>query len=304
MTREEWLQLRKKGIGGSDAGAVCGLNPYVSPMDVFLEKTAENFPEKEEKEAMREGRDLEEYVARRFCEETGYKVRRSYAMYVKETYPFMIADVDRLLVGKENGLIGLECKTASPYNTNQWNDGNIPAHYLAQCYHYMAVFHAQAWYLAVLIYGKEFKYIRIDRNEEILQNLIQREESFWNTYVLTGTMPEPDGSYAAEHFISGQYQNSIPKSRVFLQGFDEKLKRREEIMALIEELDTEKKKIEQEVKLYMKEAEIAENEHFLVSWKNTMNSRIDSTRLKIELPEIYNRFCKSVPSRRFVIKPV
>ena len=304
MTREEWLQLRKQGIGGSDAGAVCGLNPYTSAMDVFLEKTAEELPEEKDNESMREGRDLEDYVAKRFCEETGFKVRRSYATYTNEKYPFMIADVDRLLVGKEQGLVGLECKTASPYHAEKWKNGKIPAHYLAQCYHYMAVLDAKAWYIAVLIYGREFKYIRIDRNEEIIQNLIKIEECFWNAHVLSRTMPEPDGSHAADDFISGQYKNSIPESRISLDGFDEKLKRREEITALIEELDTEKKKIEQEVKLYMKDAELAENEHFLVSWKSMPSSRIDSVRLKAEMPEVYRKFSRTVSGRRFVVRAV
>ena len=304
MTREEWLQLRKQGIGGSDAGAVCGLNPYTSAMDVFLEKTRKELPEEKDNEAMREGRDLEAYVAKRFCEETGYKVRRSNVTYVHEQYPFMIADVDRLLVGKEQGLIGLECKTASPYSAEKWKDGKIPAHYLAQCYHYMAVLDAQAWYIAVLIYGKEFKYIRIDRKEEIIQNLIQIEKDFWENHVQKAILPNPDGSDAAEEFIHQQFRQSKEALSIPLLGFDAKLKRREEIAALIEELSIEKKQIEQEVKVYMQDAEAAENEHFFVSWKSTISHRIDSTRLKTEMPEIYKKFCKSVASRRFVVQAV
>ena len=112
LTHEEWLRLRKAGIGGSDAGAICGLNPYASPMSVYYEKTsleAEDF----DNESMRQGRDLEDYVARRFMEETGLKVRRSNVMYQSETYPFMLANVDRLISGEN---MGLECKTASAYS--------------------------------------------------------------------------------------------------------------------------------------------------------------------------------------------
>ena len=76
MTHEEWLQRRKTGIGGSDAGAICGLNPYVSPMGVYLDKISTETTDLDN-EAMRQGRDLEEYVARRFIEATGLKVRRS-----------------------------------------------------------------------------------------------------------------------------------------------------------------------------------------------------------------------------------
>ena len=110
MSREEWLRLRKSGIGGSDAGSVCGQNPYASPMSVFRDKVSEGV-EAEDNESMRQGRDLESYVARRFMEATGLKVRRSNQMYRSQEHPFMIADVDRIVVG-ENA--GLECKTPSP----------------------------------------------------------------------------------------------------------------------------------------------------------------------------------------------
>ena len=55
LTREEWLAIRKKGIGGSDAGAICGLNPYASPMNVYLDKTTEE-SDSEDNEAMRQAR--------------------------------------------------------------------------------------------------------------------------------------------------------------------------------------------------------------------------------------------------------
>lgn len=135
ITHEEWLAFRKQGIGGSDAGAVCGLNPYSSPMKVFRDKTSQ-CTEETDNEAIRQGHDLEDYVARRFTEATGKKVRRSNFMYCHEKYPFMIADVDRLVVGED---AGLECKTANAYSADKWKDGKIPLHYVIQCYHYMAV---------------------------------------------------------------------------------------------------------------------------------------------------------------------
>ena len=62
-------------------------------------------------------------MARRFTEATGLKVRRSNKMYRSTRYPFMLADVDRMVVGED---AGLECKTASPYSANQWKDGKVP----------------------------------------------------------------------------------------------------------------------------------------------------------------------------------
>lgn len=132
------------GIGGSDAGAICGRNPYASLMSVYYDKTREDTADCDN-ESMRQGRDLEAYVAQRFKEATGKKVRRSNIMYQSEEYPFMLANVDRLVVGE---LAGLECKTASAYSADKWKDDNIPVHYQIQCHHYMAVTEAKAWYLA------------------------------------------------------------------------------------------------------------------------------------------------------------
>ena len=129
LDKKEWLKYRKQGIGGSDAGAVCGLNPYRTAMQVYQDKVSEEI-EEIDNEAMRQGREFEDYVARRFTEATGKKVRRANAMFYHEQYPFMLADVDRLVVG-ENA--GLECKTASPYMADKWEDGKIPLSYQIQC---------------------------------------------------------------------------------------------------------------------------------------------------------------------------
>ncbi len=297
LATEEWLKYRKQGIGGSDAGAVCGLNPYRSAMEVYLDKTTDEI-EMTDNEAMRQGREFEDYVARRFMEASGKKVRRANAMFCHEKYPFMIADVDRMIAG-ENA--GLECKTASPFMADKWKDGQIPIHYQLQCHHYMAVCNADCWYIAVLIYGREFKFYKIERDEEIIRNLIQIECDFWEDHVQKRILPDPDGSKTADSVIAEYYSQSVPQS-VPLTGFDEKLRRRQEILALIDRMDTEKKQIEQELKLYLGEAEIAENEHYRVSWKSVSSNRLDEKRLKEEQPEIYKKYRKETVSRRFMIK--
>ena len=189
LDTEDWLKYRKRGIGGSDAGAVCGLNPYRSAMAVYLDKTTEEV-EKADSEAMRQGREFEDYVARRFMEATGKKVRRANAMFYHEKYPFMIADVDRLIVGEK---AGLECKTASPFMADKWKDGQVPMSYQLQCHHYMAVLGMERWYIAVLIYGREFKFCRIERDEELINNLIEIEKDFWENHVQKGIMPSLQG---------------------------------------------------------------------------------------------------------------
>lgn len=298
MDKKEWLKYRKQGIGGSDAGAVCGMNPYRTAMQVYQDKISEE-TEEIDNEAMRQGREFEDYVAKRFMEATGKKVRRANAMFYNERYPFMLADVDRMVVG-ENA--GLECKTASPYMAEKWKDGQIPMSYYIQCLHYMAVCNTEAWYLAVLIYGKEFKYYRIERDEQMISDLILIEKDFWESYVLAEKIPEPDGSKVADRVIGAYYRKTMADKSIPLTGFDEKLKYRQELAEHMEQLEVEKKKIEQELKMYLGEAEIAENEQFRVTWKSVSSSRLDEKRLKEERPEVYEKYKKTTTSRRFMIK--
>lgn len=297
MDREIWLQCRKQGIGGSDAGAVCGLNPYRTAIQVYYDKTSDSI-EEIDNEAMRQGRELEEYVAKRFCEASGKRVRRANAMFYDEKNPFMLADVDRMIVG-ENA--GLECKTASPYSEEKWRDDKIPLSYQLQCYHYMSVCNADAWYIAVLIYGRDFKYYRIERDDEVIGNLIRIEKEFWNEYVLKRVIPDPDGSKTADAAIAERFKES-KSTTIPLTGFDERLERRQEILSLLEKIETEKRQIDQELKLYLGDAEIAENEHYRVSWKNFSRSSIDEKRLKAEQPEIYEKYRRETTSRRFTVK--
>ena len=265
LSHEEWLAYRKMGIGGSDAGTICGLNQYRSPISVYLDKTAGNVEEQEDNEAMRQGRDLEQYVAERFSEETGKKVRKANAIFYLPEAPYMIANVDRLVVG-ENA--GLECKTASAYSAEKWQGEKIPPEYEIQCHHYMAVTGASAWYIACVILGREFIWRKIDRDPDVIEMLKQIEEEFWIENVQKGKMPDPDGSDAADNAIREKYPESDEKS-ILLTGFDADLERRRDILELQDKLEREKKEIEQKIKLYMEDAEKAESDHYAVcEWHN------------------------------------
>lgn len=298
MSNAQWLALRKTGIGGSDAGTVCGLNPYSSPMKLFHDKTSEE-TEELDNEAVRQGHDLEEYVAQRFAEATGLKVRRSNYMYRSVEHPFMIADVDRLIVGED---AGLECKTASAYNADKWKDGDIPLHYIMQCCHYMAVTGKRTWYIAAVILGREFVYRKLVWNDELIARLIEVEKDFWENHVMTGVMPAPDGSQACDKLLNRYFGFARKGSTVSLTGFDEKLNRRSEILEEIDRLQKEQSCIEQEVKLYMQDNEFASSDRYRVSWSNVETTRLDTQRIRLERPEIYKDYAKQTVSRRFQVK--
>ena len=294
----EWLRLRKTGIGGSDAGSICGVNPYSSAIKVFKDKVSGEIGE-ENNEAIRIGHDLEDYVAKRFTEASGLKVRKSNYMYQSVEHPFMIADIDRLVVGED---AGLECKTASAYNADKWKDGDIPLHYVMQCYHYMLVTGKRAWYIAAVILGKEFTYRKLEWDDELISRLVAVEKDFWQNHVMKGIIPPPDGSKACDEVIKQYFHTAKKASSVRLVGFDEKLKRREEILDYISELQEEQKQIEQEVKLYMGDNEFANSDKFRVSWKNIDSTKLDTKRIKSERPELYADYGKVSHSRRFEVR--
>lgn len=298
MSHEEWLKYRKMGIGGSDAGAICGLNPYSSAIQVYSDKTKDEISEFDN-EAMRQGRDLEQYVAERFTEETDLKVRRANAIFCHDAYPFIMANIDRLVVG-ENA--GLECKTVNAYNADKWKDGQVPLHYQIQCHHYMLVTGAKAWYIAAVILGVRFVYRKIERDEEIINYLIKIESDFWNHHVMQGIMPEPDGSRACDEILSRYYPKACMKETLELPDYKEKLQRRKDLVEIIERMEKEKNQIEQEIKAEMGEFEQAVCDDYRISWTNVSSARIDTKRLKLEEPELYQKYLNESSSRRFQIK--
>ena len=220
-------------------------------------------------------------------------------LYRSEEHPFMIADIDRLIVGED---AGLECKTASAYNADKWKDGAVPMHYIIQCAHYMAVTGRKAWYIAVVILGKEFKFARIEHDDAMIASLVAIEEAFWNNHVVPRIMPPPDGSKICDEVLEQYFHKARKASTVPLIGFDEKLKRRMELLGQIAELEQEQKQIEQEVKLFMQDKEIAASENYRVTWSNVETARLDTKRIKAEKPEVYQDFVKVTSSRRLTIK--
>lgn len=298
ITHEEWLKYRKMGISGTDAGSICGLNPYRSAMQVFIDKTTDAI-EEIDNEAMKQGRDLEEYVAQRFCEMTGKKVRRANAIFSNDEHPWMLANFDRLIVGERSGL---ECKTVSAYGVDKWKDGAVPMHYLLQCQHYLAVSGYDAWYIAALILGKEFIIRKIERDEELISDLIKIEKHFWENHVLAEVMPNPDGSKSSDEFLSQYFGMAKKDSAIELVGFDARLERRDAIIQEVAKLQKEQSLIEQEIKMYMEDNETAVSDHYKVSWSNVDSTRFDIKRFKMEKPELYKEYAMTSTSRRFQIK--
>ncbi|RXU75170.1 phage tail tape measure protein [Enterococcus faecium] len=168
MSRQEWIEDRKKGIGGSDVGTILGLNKWKSPYQLWLEKTGQVVLEETASEPAYWGNILEEVVAKEFQERTGKKVRRRNQVFEHPLHPFLRANIDRDVVG-ENAI--LECKTANQFLGKEWEGEEVPLSYLCQVQHYMNVLNKDYCYIAVLIGGQKFIWKRIERDQELIDTI-------------------------------------------------------------------------------------------------------------------------------------
>lgn len=267
MSHSEWLEHRRKGIGGSDAGAILGLNPYKSAFDVYADKLKLS-ADKPDNEAMRQGRDLEDYVARRFEEETDKRVRRENSILHNSDYPFAFANIDRAVIGEK---AGLECKTTKCLNIKRYKNGDFPSEYYCQCMHYLMVTGYEKWYLAVLVFGADFVIFEIERDEEEIVALAEAEKQFWVENVQKRVPPRPDGSESTNKIIGSMYPDT-DKNTCDLSLFSKELAEIGEIKKLISEYEKEKRKIEQSIKLYMKESECGISNGYNVTWRTRQRS--------------------------------
>lgn len=297
MSRPDWLAQRRKSIGGSDAAGIVGLSQHATPYTVWADKTG-RLPEQEDNEAMRQGRDLEEYVAERWMEATGKTVRRSNAMLYNSLYPFAHADIDRTVVG-ENA--GLECKTTSMLNLKQFKNVEFPEKYYAQCVHYMAVTGAARWYLAVLVYGRGFFTFTLERDQAEIDALMGAERDFWKL-VEQDTPPALDGLESTGTALQSIYPTS--------KGGDIHLFGREHLLSRYIELQSQKKEllekigaIENTIKADMREAEHGDCGLYSVSWKSQTRRTFQAQEFAKAHPEInLEPFYKQSTVRPFKVK--
>lgn len=279
--REEWLALRKQYIGGSDAAAVVGLNPFASPFSLWAEKTG-NLPEFEGNLATEVGTYLEEFVAKKFEKETGKTVRRCNLSLVNDKYPWAIANVDRLVVGED---AGLEIKTTSELNMKRFKNGEYPDNYFCQCCHYLAVTGKARWYLAVLIGNREFRTFTIDRDEDEIAALMQAEEKFWCEYVLARKAPPVDGHSATSETIRALYSEDSDES-IDLTDCDRLFDRRKTLAGQQKALKEEIDGIDNQLKVMLGSASRGLCGRWSVTWKEQRTAALDREAIRADYPSI------------------
>lgn len=285
MTHQEWLEDRRKGIGGSDVATILGLNKYKSVYQLWLEKTDQIEVTSAQSEAAYWGNTLEEVVAEEFSKRTGKKVRRRNRVFEHSKYPFLRANIDRDIVG-ENAV--LECKTANQYLANEWDDDEIPIQYICQVQHYMNVLNLDYVYFAVLIGGQKFIWKKMERDQELIDMITEKLVEFWTENVEKGIEPAIDGLKATSDFLTQRYLDTDESETELNAAFDENI-------ANLARLKGDKKIIEENITLLENElkqalgkaeATIGITPNNIVSWKKTQSKRLDKRKLIGKYPDI------------------
>lgn len=309
LPREDWLQIRKQGIGSSDAASAVGLNPYKSQLELWLEKTGRDsgLPKSDphdEESPMYWGNVLEPIVAWHYSKRTKNKVRRINAVlqHPDPELPWMLANIDREVIGADDVQI-LECKTSGINGARLWKEG-VPEYVQLQVMHQLAVTGKQAADVAVLLGGQTLEIHRIERDEQMIARLIDLEHQFWH-YVETDTPPPADGTASAELALRCLYPEDNGQvvdfsSHAGLSAAFIELKALRQSIADKEKREAELKQMLQQA---MGDASRAEFSSGYVSWRKAKDSiGLDVSQLLQDKPYLQAKYPLTKPgARRFLV---
>lgn len=304
LDRDQWLEVRKGGIGSSDAAAAVGMNPYKSQLELWMEKTGRTAANEEAlgtEDPMYWGTLLEPYVAQAYQNKTGHRVRRINAVLQHPTFPFMLANIDREVVGAPEVQI-LECKTAGEFGSRLWR-GGVPEYVQLQVQHQLMVTGKEAADVAVLLCGQKLEVHRIQRDEEVIARLVVLEAKFWD-YVETDTQPPADGSESAAKVLRQIYPGN---STTLDFSQDESLCHAFTLLASLkaelEEKVAQAEKLKQTIQQAMGDASRAVFADGEATFKRSKDGTgIDVKRLAADHPGIAAHYTVNRPgSRRFVL---
>lgn len=292
---------RSKFMGGSDAAGVLGLSRWKTPLSVWAEKTGQYIPEDIDNEAKELGRELEDYVAKRFARKTGKNVLPPLGYIQHPSFDFIGGNIDRI-IQDEDAI--LECKTASAWKVKEWQGQEIPQEYIIQCYHYMMVTGKKKAYIACLIGNQSFVIKELFWDDRVMADMLKREVSFWNDFVIPKVMPTSI-TYRDSDTLEGLFPVATEGKEIHLQDdaniiVENLIANKQDLVNLEHQIE----RSENELKALLKDAERGSTSLYSIGWTNSKRSSLDGKSLKETFPDIHAQFYKSKPTRLFKYKPI
>lgn len=304
-----WYELRRLGWGGSDAAALVGLSPYrdQTAYAKWVEKVTEGpganarFADGEVPEYIQWGHILEEPIREEFSRRTELEVIRFPQMVRSIKYPFMLANVDGLILEGTDNITGIyEGKTSR----RDWvEDGEvvIPIQYRIQGFHYMAVLELDVVHFACLVGGQKLVVVELERNDQLIEDLIAIEEHMWSK-VVEGVPPAveaADVSVLRKHWtpVTGKTVELTAELALSLKG-------RKALQDQKRDLEEKIDGIDATLMEFMGDAEQATwKGQTAVTWKLDSRGKIRTKELEAARPDIAEEF-RGDPSRRFLPKEI
>lgn len=288
MTPEQLL-ARKRYLGASEAAAACALSPYMTPLELWTDKTSDEVVQRDSS-AMEWGRRLELVVLKKYEEAAGQQVRGRQKFVVDREFPWMSATLDGLRRDRV-----VEVKTAS--RPDEWGKAEdaVPIHYLAQVHHQMRVTRKTLADLVVLIAGSDYRVYTIPFDRELSDMIVQREVEFWRC---VETRTPPDCSTVADTNLRWPRHADVTveaTDRVL-----EAIQRLTELQREQKSMDKDVEQLQLLVRTYMAEASLLQySQQTLATWRTQTGSRFDTTAFKAAHPELYAQFTKQTETRVF-----
>ena len=303
--RAIFLANRKAGLGGTDISAIMGLNPWRSPVDVYMDKMG-LVPDSDSAMRLRFGSQTEDFVAKEYELATGRKTLRHNLVLRSEQYPYAIGNIDRLVVPEGAKIAAhrgeirtdrmLECKTVGGFasRSDEWGapgTDEIPTHYLLQTHWYLSLTPCTVCDLAALVgAGEDLKIYTIKKDKDLEEELLRQGHEWWVKHIIGGVMPEP----RSEHDVSLLFPRSTPDKSIDANTETlELIERAKELRAQIATLETalegDKKTGETglvgQLKVLMADASILRlGDEVLATWKSNKDSnKIDWEAVAKEL---------------------
>ena len=287
-------------LGGSDTAAVLGISPWKTPLQLWQQKT-QPFDEPTDPQRQRvltRGKRMEPYVVDLLAEETGLQIVRRGERYIDREHGFLAAEIDAEAASGEN----VEIKTVSPFKAKDWGElgtDAIPVYYTAQAMHGLMITGRDVCIFGVLIGGDDFRVYRVERDDETIAAIREREVRFWRDHVEARVAPEPMSAEDLALLFPRDIGTAVEADTETLVAWNEL----REAKARVKSIECDIEVFEETIKRRIgAAARLTLDGRDIASWKSQTARRFDQAAFKAAQPAVFEQFMKTTECRVLRLK--